>query len=397
MVCLSASQGCIRPNLGLIRLWAVSASLVCCLRAMVVKKAKADPKVVDDLPHTPAKKKARLADLGSGVKDQVYTRFRAKEVSQHEEDTTQLLERMPLRDVLSLDVVASGDTLLLHKETREKATLPGGPWEFMTDDDGDPSMVVRCDVDNDTTDMRDIDVLLTRHLYRNQCTGERIVIHVDGDGRELRRYSLDDVMIKSRLGTAHLASGALPSESSLDVAVFVVPRHTNYRCFGSLAQIYNLLRLTTYKSQSSTWIWKSSPTWMRAFIDLYGHDQVVASTFETLCTARKAQLAPSEKCLPWPAVSTVGLLTLCSRWAFLNPAAGGLKDETSTAAAIGLLKNFISCASHTPLTFKVDLTMNAVPSPQSLLSKYYIKLFTCYLFPNQVNSIVVGKGVHLSV
>ena len=132
--------------------------------------------------------------------------------------------------------------------------------------------------------------------------------------------------------------------------------------FWNLLKLYTLLGLKLYKAKPSMWVWKQAGAWGRAFTAVFGTDQIVLSSFETTQTEGKHKLYAAEKCLPWPGISTGGLLLMLSRWCLLKPAVGGLKDVPSRAAARALLDAFLSCAGHTSCSFQIDFDGDALLS-----------------------------------
>ena len=324
----------------------------------------------------PPKKTPKKIHCHSGAKDAVYSRTRDKATSACVEDAATIMTRVSLLGKVSLTYDGAGNTLLMHADTRQKHLLTGRGWEFIMDDDEDPSRVVLIDEVTDTTKTLDIDVCLTKHLFENESTTERLIIEKNADGHEVKRYSYDDSMIRSRLGKALLQSGALPSESELDTAVFHFARANGFKCFWNLLKLYTLLGLKSYKAKPSMWVWKQAEAWGRAFTAVFGADQIVLSSFETTQTERKHKLYAAEKCLPWPGISTGGLLLMLSRWCLLKPASGGLKEVPSRAAARALLDAFLSCAGHTSCSFQIDFDGDALLSwPVPPLLQY-----TCTLY-----------------
>ena len=122
------------------------------------------------------KKTPKKIHCRSGAKDAVYSRTRDKATSACVEDAATIMTRVPLLGKISLTYDGAGNTLLMHADTRQKHLLTGRGWEFIMDDDEDPSMVVLIDEATDTTTTLDIDVCLTKHLFENESTTERLII-----------------------------------------------------------------------------------------------------------------------------------------------------------------------------------------------------------------------------
>jgi len=111
--------------------------------------------------------------------------------------------------------------------------------------------------------------------------------------------------------------------------------------FWSLIDVHAYLGIGVRQGPTSDWIYRQSPRWERILNELYGADQVVHSSWVSSQSTRKRRLPPSERCLGAPSVSTLGLVTLLSRWAFQSPQAGGSVDKDVVANAYQLLCQFV--------------------------------------------------------
>ena len=106
------------------------------------------------------------------------------------------------------------------------------------------------------------------------------------------------------------------------VYVFAKPRGARQYMFWSMASLYDYFRMKSYAGSSSIWVSRSKKVWCRSFTKLFGCSQLIEGTSISGRNQSKTETKFVDRCLPEPAVSSLGLLSLLIRWS---------EDDTKTA------------------------------------------------------------------
>lgn len=149
---------------------------------------------------------------------------------------------------------------------------------------------------------------------------------------------------RHREGFIMVNVGPCNGASEVRCFVFVRPRCHNQRLFVSYMHLYSLMKLRTFSEQASRWVDAGKERWRSTFVEVFGSQQIVESTFITGHTKKKCQLCWSDRCLADPSVSVMGLLYQLARWCTLSASNGGFSQDLSRAAAGALLQALLDFA-----------------------------------------------------
>jgi len=119
---------------------------------------------------------------------------------------------------------------------------------------------------------------------------------------------------------------------------FSVARSCRQRFFWSLPSMYEFFKMTSYQGKSSVWISRQRAAWDRSWVATFGATQVIEGTMVNGANASKRDKTFASRCLPEPAASTIGVLSLLHRWSI--DASGALKScSTGSGLATELLRS----------------------------------------------------------
>lgn len=167
-------------------------------------------------------------------------------------------------------------------------------------------------------------------------------------GKQIPRL-FDDIVAQHRTGELRFPVGATGIKAALKVAYFFRPRSCKAQYFWCMPGLYQLLQMSSYKGKASKWIWNRMATWNTSFLGMFGSCQMIHSTHLHDGMLKRAAEPFSSRCLPWTGISTVGLLLLLVRWAFLARPFGGVLDSSPELAQaakdvlLGVLRPISSC------------------------------------------------------
>lgn len=229
--------------------------------------------------------------------------------------------------------------LLTHTGTCERVRLPLGHWELVFSEDGCDAVVTKAGDAEEDDRVLDVSTLLTKTLLQS-ATGAQIMQIRDAAGQTT---TIDWDMERSRHRPAYCSLALLPVNVTVRMTtyVFIRPRSLNQRAFWCLSRLYELLNLKSYGGSASRWFFNSKVSWSKAFVSIFGYDQLVEGTYMNDGANKKQTLPWPERCLGHPSVSTAGLLALTCRWCVLRREAGGLSTDGPRSAAKHI---FMNCA-----------------------------------------------------
>lgn len=156
--------------------------------------------------------------------------------------------------------------------------------------------------------------------------------------------SLETQEARHKEADLHTSLGPCAGDFIIRTYVFVRPRAFDLRLYFSYNHLYQLLRLSTFKSQASRWFDHGKGRWSKQFMDLFGQTQIVESTFMNHATKKKELRRWPSRCLGDPSVSSMGLLLQLLRWHTLPASSGGLQERLARDAAsvlFGSLMDFV--------------------------------------------------------
>jgi hypothetical protein len=125
--------------------------------------------------------------------------------------------------------------------------------------------------------------------------------------------------------------------------VFSRPRSCRQYTFWNLVDLYGFFQLECYGKSGSAWVSRSLDAWLRVF-GVFGQ-QVIDGTMVNGKNAKKRDAPFSGRCLPSPAVSTLGLLSLCHSFA-THRGRGASGNSVNPELASELLLRLIDASSH---------------------------------------------------
>lgn len=172
------------------------------------------------------------------------------------------------------------------------------------------------------------------------------------------------------------AVGPLKCTVEAKGAYFYRPRSDGCRIMWGLTSIVNGLALDPEKApqKKGKWIHKLLPSW-ESYLEKLGLScSLVRSQQYNLPTAAPDPL----RCLPWPAVTSVGLLAVLLR--FLQPSKlyGGLQSDDARQAVLSFLerlfKTMCSKAWGAQINFDLTCCMRDHPAPPSGIGQVVVQI-----------------------
>eukprot|EP00971_Amphidinium_carterae_P271190 5381645-Amphidinium_carterae.1 len=248
-----------------------------------------------------------------------------------------------------------GHPVVRHALTHECLDLPDPPqasaWTLHFDADGVDS---RCHVKEGhfqhprfavaLTDEPDGPVVVLEESFKLQ-------VYVDGQNEHHVQTSGQMMSLHAHIGrhTTHavaLPTGRLGAEILFDVATLAAPRHGGCLRW-SLQRLYGILGLSSHSGKASHWAYKSIPRFDRSLNELgyRQHTQLHHS----------AQAKQPNTFLPWPAVTTAGLLCLLVKMCSSTTREGGLVQDKDKQAARELLETLLKKAVEEPLVVPMQV------------------------------------------
>ena len=165
---------------------------------------------------------------------------------------------VPWSSRLSLAQVGADSWVLLDKWTGASAPLMGSSFELgFADSD---ALVFNLDTEAQFEPNR----LLGQDLVQSK-DGELLFAVVDSDGFYTIGSSFDVNMSAHGPGVASLTLGSCKGIAKLKTYMFNVPRFGGCRCQWSLIDLYNSLKLTSYRNTPSRWVWNAKASWTTLF------------------------------------------------------------------------------------------------------------------------------------
>ena len=148
---------------------------------------------------------------------------------------------------------------------------------------------------------------------------------------------VNDEFLKHCIGEVRLVSCSSGTSFEVDVSVFRHARCCKHRIFWSYVSLYKACKLKVCQGQPSHWTAKHWSAWAKQFSDQFGVTQGVHGVQHSFATNHKLRLDEAERCLPYAATSTLGVLSHMLSFGFLTPQQGGLRDVSAKLSAANLL------------------------------------------------------------
>ena len=265
----------------------------------------------------------------------------------------QSLEEVPHSGRLFLDQGPDGKQVLTDVITHEAHEL-GEEYELIMDPGSGFGVLASLRGSQESGDVVQVDKIMKKRLFKSS-TGELFL--VTSQSTTLEKTSMDFVMSQFRQAEAKFSFDSCNASGGLILYVFKKERASLQRCFWDLFKLYKMLKMTQYRGQASKWVWNLREKWATLLSDSFGRGQIIMSCHGNQSNKVIKELEPAYRCLPNPAISTVGLLTLLSRFAFNSKKHGGLDNDTQREGAGELLKLLLKQAVDFPQkrTFTIGL------------------------------------------
>lgn len=260
------------------------------------------------------------------------------------------------------------DMCVAHSLTLETFKLSGKGWAIEADGDGFCCLVNSAQGDEATMLVEET---LHKQLYVSEENELFVAEQVAGS---LKMWSLTSNMSEYELVALKVPTGALFADVNLQVA-FIRWCCSGCRYLWSLAAIYEVLQLSTFKGCASTWAHNGAPRWERFLASLCEHHPHYwpGRLSNQAAAAKDGPLKVWPLVLDWPSATTFGLMALLIRWGALSPREGGLREADAQARCKELLAGLVNSvlvvrAVHIPLRFNNSWapTWPAIDSPESL-------------------------------
>lgn len=185
--------------------------------------------------------------------------------------------------------------------------------------------------------------------------GDAIVQQLGEDKAPSKTIDWEAELSRHKLATVSLRLHPTTARLGLTCAVFVRQRVLGQSAFFSLKDIYTSLGLKSYGGCQSRWIFNTKKSWQKSFAESFGCSVFLEGSYCTEGTAHKKGLAFADRCLPFAAVSTCGLLCLCLRFSCLRREAGGFAELAHREGAEAIARNLFRCLDAEE--FSIQFTM----------------------------------------
>ena len=126
---------------------------------------------------------------------------------------------------------------------------------------------------------------------------------------------------------------------TMEVGVFRMGRHAGMQVFWNLHDLHSILGLS--HKWKSKWVHKSLQPWKTYLNSMVGSSEHFIMSSVGGCLIDK--LPWSVRCLPWPAVSSMGLLALLGRFCSSCRMQGGLQDIICLLCCVGCCCLLLCC------------------------------------------------------
>ena len=182
-----------------------------------------------------------------------------------------------------------------------------------------------------------LDDFFSQLLYK--APDGRVYLH-DKDTKETLNFT--DMQRQYRSGEIHFGYG-LDQQAFFQVVELHLPRG-GCHIFFNLGDLYTSLALDSFKGVASKWAYSvKSRTSTRIEADLGFFDTFLSSPQGE---AVEDAMVSMTHFLPWPCASTLGLLTLLSRFGTSSSQMGGLQEIAQQRRARDLLHGFVKGIGH---------------------------------------------------
>lgn len=239
----------------------------------------------------------------------------------------------------------SGQWILTHTTTGEAVALEGpGPYELAWDEGF--AFLVEVEQPGDEAEV-DVDTLFSWQVC--ECQGREVTVGPQSaDGAS--KYFIDTAMLAFERKKVWLRIGATRAKHEVPCIAFERCR-SGFRLCWSLVGLYKCLGFSMFNGVASQWAYKSVASIGKVLGKVSSGLLYRSQEYASVAN----DIAPTDLCLPFHAMATLGLVLMLCIWCGATARRGGLRSATHREAA------------RSALVALVELSCNGKPSTIPLL------------------------------
>lgn len=209
--------------------------------------------------------------------------------------------------------VCKNFNMITHLTLQKWCKLPeGGPYDLHFDDDGFGALV-----EENGDRVFCLEDCLPWQLYKSE-RGDFVVCEKKSDG-ERTLFNFSGVM---KSYEQHTVTLDMKSNAGYEFTVFKMEyMRGGCKMLWACKEFYELLECTSYKGQSSKWVYSQLGQWEKTCNALGGSTHFLKSVGGHLTP--EEVMKSSTHVLPFTSMTSVALIALLARWAKLSPRLGG--------------------------------------------------------------------------
>jgi hypothetical protein len=247
-----------------------------------------------------------------------------------------------LDDLSGGQVLTNVRTLVQHKMDSN-----GVPWLLEFDENGYGALL---SADEDRCIL--LEDFMQASIY-DAPNGSVLVRSRVAEGSSFTMSNLTEKMTAFTTRIAKCISGG----KSLDLVAYKVPwpRGSSRILWGAL-ELYKLFDLASYKGIASKWVYESLDSWNKTMMQLELKGHIFKSTASV---PRAGAMVALDVFTPTPAMTTIALLVLTTRWT--HTARYGFRDSLCRRNALSFLEAFVATAHALPFVLEIGLRTDWMP------------------------------------
>jgi hypothetical protein len=256
----------------------------------------------------------------------------------------------PHEGMVFIDDTREGQVLTnIVTHTRQVLDADGAPWHLEFDEDGFGAIVASCG---------------EQFILLEQCMATTVF---DAPNGIVLTRSRDDstsgyrmVNLTDKMTEFTVRAGIfICLDTAWDLVAYKVPwaRGSSRILWGAL-ELYAVFDLSSFKKKASKWLYESIGSWRKtlAGLGLTGH------VFKSNSSVTRAEaLVTLDAFTPTPAITTVAILVLGTRWAHAVPALGGFRVDDSRRRAKALVAGFVATSHVRPFDMDIGVASDWLP------------------------------------
>lgn len=280
-----------------------------------------------------------------------------------------------LIDHTSLDQVGENNFVLTHSLSHERVHLPRGDYELVANREGGSYALVAVDMLGQA-EVSDVDSKFTQVVWEHDDTKELFVMQAAKGAASL--VSLDDKCARHRV--AIVTYNPTPV-TNVDLVCFVFSRARagNILLHWSLLSLYKLLGMSSFGGSGARWVRELHKGWNKTLGQYVAGCGVVLSTFTSPQTTERVKLPMPERCLSEPAVSSFGMIWLCSRFGMCNNTNGGLEKPEARSIAMQFVSDCFRTVARARQAWEFEFVLDerwrcVWPRPDTSFGKIAVRM-----------------------